>query len=394
MAHRLLPTLSELPTAMECVGSCVLPRSWEPAGDRAARGQAIHAFVGDAAQDGAQEALDAVPPEHQDFAETVLEKLERLQMPGARYEVAVKYAVDTGLAWELGVNLQRNYGPRGPRDIVGALDIAAVNVAQRHVAVADFKTGWTARNHVAPATRNYQVRVGAMALARAHGADSATVAVLRISDTGFVDDTDVADMDEGDFLLLEDELRFFADRVDAAADQVARGEAPETRPGPWCQYCKAYARCPEKERLMHLAVTSADDLLTKQVQLLMTPETAPRAYELWRAVDVLAGKLGAEIHRYANAQPIMLRDGRLFGPHPVEAKVLDPHITLKVVEEELGKEAALEAMSFKASMAGLERAAKAAKRKVAPTVRELTAKISAAGGLAVVEKTRLEEHKP
>lgn len=392
MSHPLLPTLSELPTGMECVGSVVLPRGWEPVGERADRGTAIHDVVGDAAQDGAEAALQEVPEKFRDFAETVLEKLEHLQMPGARYELAVRYDVDTGAGVELGVNLQRNYGPRGPRDVVGALDIAAVNGT--HVAVADFKTGWTARNHVPPATRNAQVRVGALALARAVGASSATVAVLRISDSGFVDDTDVADMDSGDFLLLEEELRDWADRVDAARTAVATGVAPETRPGPWCQYCEAYADCPEKQKLMTMAVRSADQVLETQQRLLTTPETAARGYELWRAVDVLAGKLGAEVHRYANSQPIPLRDGRVFGPHRVTSKSYDPHVTFRVTREVLGDDAALEAVTMKTSHAALERAAKAAKRSVAPTVREIVARISAAGGLTVGEKTKLEEHKP
>lgn len=307
----ILPSGSELPRALRCPGSCVLPQVRQEPGEPAANGNAVHAFLEDIHNGMTPEdAITRVPTEHQAACRAIqLDQLpsRMLELTACHAEITLAYNVDTGKTRYLGSGLRRDYSKADRTcEIVLTLDLCAVDKGDG-LWVWDWKTGWGAEK-VEPATSNPQLWAGGLAWARARDRSSVTVGPVRITEHGFVDGTDTHAMDALDLDAFEAQLRAMTARVRALEERMHTTErVPDVHEGHWCSGCPAFLACPAKRALLFKALNSPDSLR------LASGGTREAAHQIWRDLVVLAEQAEKEVKEDVRAHGmIALGNGLVF----------------------------------------------------------------------------------
>jgi len=321
---------SQLDRIARCRESDNLPQHRSEDTRDSARGTSLHWFAENARKLGREAALEELPDEHRAAAEGLSEFALRGDVSR---EIAFAWSPATRKAHRIGQGIGRRYEEAGalPTDVVGTFDMVGVEDGATAY-VADLKTGW---GWIPPAEFNWQIRFGAMCVARAHGLDAAKVQIVRDTSDGrpFIQ-THVMDG-----FALDD---FEEELYQLVTDQ----EHHETRAGPWCKYCNAWGACPGKGRIASLlAKPPADEPKA------LTPDNFP---DVWRkakqAEEVLTQVKGVlrEYVRTFGAVPI--GDGKVVAEVVVPKEAVVPDLAVEIVRDVYGPEFADAATETKVSI--------------------------------------------
>lgn len=384
MSHRLLPTISEWPRVMKCVGSAVLPVSPVEGGEDAQRGDAIHAFLAAIPKIGRDAALAKVPTEWREDCSQI--DTAGLPISGAIPELAIGLHMGTTSSREIGRDLAREYGPREPLEIVGTID--GVWASAHAGSLWDYKTGHSEQD---PAAEHWQLLVAAVILWRLWGVEAWDVSIIQINPDGS-NTPDHARLDLLDLVAAEQQLKDRVAEIVRRRAEYAAGVMPPTVAGKHCRYCPAWPSCPQKLAIARRVLRDPASFEPPALSTL-TPEQLTEWKQLYDGAKEVIGRIGAEIASFAAFNDIPIGDGRVYGSHEVKRLDVDGEVAFRVVHDRFGVEAAAAAVTMKGTQAGLIRAAKVAKVPVvAAAVRELLAEIKTRGGVAMKTQTRIEEH--
>jgi len=366
-----------------CPASAALPQVRSDS-EPARKGTAVHLYLACLASGRSrEEALDEVPAEYR----AACGAIDVSRLPTLEYapEVAFAYDYATGNARELGRGLDRGYPDLGPTEIPMTLD--SVGVGGSQVVVFDVKTG---RGRVTPAARNGQIRLGALAAARAYGASRATVGLVYVRE-GEAPWSDVADLDEMDLDAAAIEARDVMRRVGEAAEVVTAGGTPTLTTGDHCRYCPARTACPARVALLRACVQTPEEIRARVFAGLEQGERA-QAYRLARQIEVLGRELLDALRTSAADEPIDLGDGLAYGLCKGRDEIADAGKCRTLLLEGYGDAAANAAVTveYHTTKGDIEDALKAAGEKPAAR-RAFVEKLRAAG--AVKAGWMIKEHK-
>jgi hypothetical protein len=304
-------TFSGVERVMACAPAAVLPHSREVR-EPALRGNAIHDFLFNLNSNARDKALLLVPDKYREACESI--DLEKLPPPGSGAgEVAFAYDTRADTARELGRGLNRNYGQLSPWEIAGTVDW--VGVSGSMVVVVDFKSGF---GEVTAAPRNAQLRIGALASARAYGCTSARVAIAKVRDN-FVW-WDWAEFDALDLDAIAAEVRAMTEAVDIENKRVAGGQSPNTVQGLHCRYCPAFTACPAK---MNLVLAVVHDAQRGAELPTLSEANFPAVLDRLEAAEAALKRVRETVEEYATATPVMLPNGDIYGPVETPRETID-----------------------------------------------------------------------
>lgn len=374
------PSASGLQTPMTCPGAHSLTQVGfaHGAGDE---GHDLHALLsaalderkrGDAAQAAAR-----VTEEQRDWLDAVLECVgDRLD--NAAQEVAYSYDPRTGTALLHGAHLGRNYPEKlSVAEIQGTADYIAPFSDGSGWLVVDLKTGLA---EMPTASRLWQLRVLALAVADWHGAARVTTAVLHAPRDGRRPWWEWGPTyDALELVALRSELLRGVERILYAQQQVARGETPRLVQGPHCGQCPAWRACPAQTSLVHQWAGRPEEA-KRDLEQLLDVETAGLAWARVQAAKAVFAEVERQLYAFASVQPVPLSDGRVLGKHRSRGRdVVDAERAWTWLVERYGVDVAREAMTLKTSKTAIRdavgaRAPRGHKRAVGDAaVRELEA---------------------
>ena len=321
-------TFSGMERAEICSASPVLPHSRRETKDAQA-GTAKHSFHENVGTIGRERALALVPAEHRKACEQIdLDALPASHPDRWSFEVAFAYNVDTGEARELGRGLNRKYHsvahPPSEREVCGTLDV--VGVTEDAVVYPDLKSGFGA--DVAPARENWQLRIGALAAARAYGKHRAHVAIIHLRDGEPY--WERAELSELDLDATEHAIRRVVARVERARETYESGKTPDTTLGEHCKFCPALTSCPGQ---MGLVAAALGKQLGPEV---LNEETAPLLLARLEAIEFATKAMWATLEDYASVRPIDLGDGWFYGKTQKPRTSIDAELAPKVLADVLG----------------------------------------------------------
>lgn len=394
-----MPSMSALPRAMQCGASVVGVQFLDEAGDDAARGAAIHAYLADVEVVGETAALDAVEEEWRDDCAAIpLDELRHLLPGRAVVEPAIAYDVMSGRTRFLGSDVGRDYeseanGPLGAYEIAGAADRAGVADGKRLV-IVEYKTG---RGYVPRARDNWQLRTQAVALAQLWRCESVDAAILyvRPHERPYLDRVSWVRADLDGFAAR---LRRAVQDWIALRAWVAAGNVPTTSRGSWCRYCPVRETCPAQLSLLASLLTQLGRARTLQDVIALLRSGDASAHELTTAVEQLARDLRARVRESAASWPIQLPNGREYGPTPSAERVVGHELVYTTLAEHYGDEVAAAAVTeerrakaTKSSIrAALATVAKERGTSLAEVEREANGLLRSVGALRTVET--IKEH--
>lgn len=369
-------TFSKLPLLEACAPAGVLPWT-ESESEAARRGTVLHDFLYNVRALGRDAALERVPADMREAAADW--DLDGLPTDAKAFagEVAFAIDLDAGTARELGRNIGRDYAAAGaqPHEVVGAADALSL-VGSTAVRADELKTGW---RYVPPPKRNLQVRAQLAAAALAYGRDDGIGVVhhRREDNSGW---TERAIFDTFDHAETLDRIRQVRARVEGSRSEVMR-----FREGEWCATCPAISSCPAKMALVRQLVENESDQVVEAFRATLAPETAGEAFQKLEAIEALVDRLKKVLREYAAQTPIPLGDGRFYGMTSSKRDSLDGRTVWLLVEEEMGREAAWDAVELKGTKAALERLVKKAiagtGKKVSHEMKRLLAELERRDGI-------------
>ncbi|WP_438029112.1 hypothetical protein [Sorangium sp. So ce233] len=203
--------------------------------------------------------------------------------------------------------------------------------------VADWKFG--SEEHVPPARRNLQVRLGAMLFARWTSARRVVPMIVYPGpDAGEVDlETDGAGravaLTEPDLAALESYGRALVARGLEQRRRLAEGQPLDLVTGAHCLYCPARSACPAHIAEVRALATGALDVTPGRP---LTREEATRLAGLLAPADAVLRRAREALKAYADEHgPIELPDGRVWGPVDVARDELDAGLTLPALTSAL-----------------------------------------------------------
>lgn len=337
-------TYSGFERAKACIPSVLLPHVGSIRADSTA-GTVKHRFLERVPAVGRDAALAEVPEEFREACAVIdLSPLPASKPGQYAPEVAFAYDLATDTARELGRGIDRKYREAGLRDgeIPGTLD--SVGIDDDTVLVLDFKSGWG--GHVQRAAENDQLRIGALAAARAYGKSRARVAIAHIPDDG---DPwlDWAELDEMDLEAVAAEVRGLVARAAEEADRMGLAETPRTVEGEHCRWCPAFPHCPAKMTLVRQLATESPEPFNVPE---LTAETAPKMVERLLAAEEVLERVRSTLETYARQQPVRLANGKVFGPVALPRESIDPAKGSVVLTERFGADVAIAACETETSM--------------------------------------------
>jgi hypothetical protein len=215
--------------------------------------------------------------------------------------------------------------------------------------VIDYKTGY---RYLGPAAESHQLRMLALAAARAYDADAVTVGYCFLREDGSYSFS-WADFDAFDLAEIADELRDLVERLERKSGSTSL----VVHQGDWCDFCPAFESCPAKIRLAR-AIGSGDAMVQlsdfeRQVEAMTSGELA-RAYEMLEQFDDVANRVRKALKQRAAMRPIDLDDGRRLGAVPWPFTCVKADIAYATVRELHGEEAAERACPRKATLGALK----------------------------------------
>lgn len=390
-----LPSGSELERIMTCLGPAVLEQTGST-GEPAIVGTIKHGFLEDAANLGRDAALARVDDARLRAVCAAID-LERLPVDPTKYAAEVAFAWDavSGVGRPLGTGLTRQERDALVRSTEYRLTIDIVALlGEDSVYVGDWKTG---QGHVPAAKVNWQLRLGALAVARAYGRTRARVEIIRLKEDGDAY-RDTAELGAFDLADIELELQARAQLIFAAREAFAlSGSTPPLVLGPQCRHCPSISACPpHRDMIVALIVRPEQTVATIAAKL--TPEHELEAYEQVAALRAHLEQLEGRLESYAAGNPIRLRDGRVYGAVQVSRESLDGNKLWDLLEQTHGRETAREAVELRATKAQLERVltpiAKQTGLKKTHLVRDTLDRLRAVGGVYTKYDESVRIHKP
>lgn len=344
------PTGSSLDRVEICNASAALPQIFSvDESEHRDRGTAIHLFLSRTSIVGRDAALAEVDEQWRDVcADVQIARLAPQLAMSSEIAVAYDWQADTGRVLQLAG--PRRYEVDVTREVPATLDVVGADMSNGEtvVYVGDYKGpyGWL------PAPeRSLQLGVGALAVARAFGADAAVVEYIRIRGDGttrkFSARLDVFALD-----AIADRVRMLMTEVDTMRGRLELGEigAPNVTEGPHCRYCPARQHCPAKTALVRHVLGDPQPV---PYMIPLTPESALRAYQLLAPARAALAQVEGALYAYAKLTPIPVGiddDGseRWFGElRRPGSEVLDGAIAHAVLAEKYDGEAANKAVTMK-----------------------------------------------
>jgi len=212
-------------------------------------------------------------------------------------EVAYAYNPKTDTARMLDVK-QRAYKVE-PGEIAGTVDAVMLDVG--HATIVDWKTGDDFQRMTADAKDNWQLKLYALAVSRAHRVNTVRVAIVRISDEVRVTD----------YTLDELELDAVAAEV---AEMIGKVPGSQPTPGHHCVRCKAVSICPTTERATEALVATVEKLpevTGPSVELVINRDNATALLARLRQVQAACETIENALKVYAtNNDGITLASGK------------------------------------------------------------------------------------
>jgi hypothetical protein len=311
------------------------------------------------------------------------DELER-RWPGYTWQAEVKvfYDLVNDVGGIVGYGNDRGYEDRGPFVVFGTADIIGRSPDGTAVVVVDRK-GY---NEQTPAYRNPQVSILALAVTRAYGLRSADVAIWPRAAA-----LDVAELGAMDLDAFAAEAKGALVEVMRAKETHKNGGPLKFNEGRHCQYCPAFAACPQKQAL---ALTLKGEPALRLS--LENDKDAADAYEFARRVRELLKRLDAAVYARAAQRPIPLADGRMLGQVSKQGnEKLDGDAVWSVVAERHGRDIADTAVIRTATKSRLKEALSfAGVASAAKAEREILDAVRARGGASRKETTAIEVYEP
>lgn len=208
-------------------------------------------------------------------------------------EVAYAYDVARDSARRIGVSMNRAYEVGGG-EIAGTIDALVIEDEYAHV--VDWKTGSAFGAGPADAQNNWQLRLYALMVARAHGLDTIHTHIVRITDRGVSQTSATLDTLELDAVAAE------------VAQLVRSIPSSEPRPGGHCTRCRAVAVCPTTDSAIAVVAPAEPRELT-----ISSPEQASALLVRLRQVQAACEQMEAALKLYAanrNEEGIPLPSGK------------------------------------------------------------------------------------
>ena len=268
----------------------------------------------------------------------------------------------------------------------GTADVASRRQQDRSVYVLDWKTG---RGAVPAAHVNPQLGMLALALARVHGVDRATVALGIIDERGHVA-WDVAALDGWALDGWEERLKRLA--------TLLADDPGDPRPGAQCRNCRCFDFCPATTALVRQLAAAPGDVAAA-FGAMLTVESAAVAYGKLKQIDALTKALHTALMDYARERPITLPNGYVYGLCESSLEHLDGDVTHRVLAALHGIEIADAACQVKRTVtkAALRDALRPHAHDghtIAALEREAIHAVREAGGATTKRSTTVKEHKP
>lgn len=208
-------------------------------------------------------------------------------------EVAYAYNPVTDSARRIGVSMNRAYEVSG-HEIAGTLDALVLEDEYAHV--VDWKTGSAFGAGPADAQDNWQLRLYALMVARAHGIDTVHTHIVRITEQGVRQTSATLDALELDAVAAE------------VATLVKSIPSSQPRPGGHCTRCRAVAVCPTTDSAIAVVAPAEPRALT-----IGSPEQASALLMRLRQVQAACEQMESALKLYAanrNEEGIPLPGGK------------------------------------------------------------------------------------
>jgi CRISPR/Cas system-associated exonuclease Cas4 (RecB family) len=198
-------------------------------------------------------------------------------------------------------------------EIAGTVD--AVMLDLDSAIVVDWKTGDDFQRLTADAKDNWQLKLYALAVSRAHKVDTVKVAIVRISDEVRVTE----------YTLDALELDAVAEDVQKMV-QAVRGSQPT--PGHHCIRCKAVAVCPTtsvaETAITEVAATLPEEVTGPAVELVINADNATSLLTRLRQVQAACESMEAALKVYAvNNDGITLPSGKRWRKVPQDRESIN-----------------------------------------------------------------------
>jgi len=374
-------TGSKAHRAWKCPASVVLPQceddDQEERSDPARRrGKAIHRYLERVREIGHDDALSEATVEHMGHDEAFLTLINALDLDALPVflstEVAFRYNWRTGLAIELGRNLDRAYdstehGPPGPDHIDLTIDIDGIEDRPdgRRGLASDYKSGHT--KYPAP-DRFAQTMLAAQCVRVVYGCVDVVVELIHIHDDGTHHSVRRI-VDEWDLDAFVADFRASRELIDHWEAEYRAGRPLGLHEGPHCNYCPARKQCPAKVALvksipaelvaMGVESHSFDDqngTPTTELQVRPGALTVRNAADAWMMVERIEGVLGEikkQLCGIAWNESIPLPDGRVLGRQETERRKLIGPKAASVLAELYGQQEAMRALTITTSISAV-----------------------------------------
>lgn len=357
----------------ECAASAALPQVSQTT-PRNTFGRVVHSFLESVATAGRDAAIEQAPAEHRNVLERMPLELYPTHLTA---EVAAAYDVMADHGRILATGRGRAYAGVADTEVCGTADVAGRDGGL--VVVVDYKPRWMPLP--APGLSG-QLRLLALALARAQGVLEARVAWCRYTDDEpRWEHAELSPLDLDDFAEEVREVWLAVVRARAA---VAAGKEPDVHTGLWCKYCPALPACPAHRGLvLELARGRALDLRHES----LTPESAGAAWARLQDAKRALGHIESALRSYAEQSPIVLPNGQRLGyvDEPGREAITDGDGAWLLLASLVGRDGADAAVSRSTSKKAMRDAlrplAKQQGRPLAHLERELHEELRASGAM-------------
>lgn len=418
-----LPTGSELQRVQVCIGSAALPRVNEIS-EYGSYGTKAHKFLEELLKAGGPDKLGEVlagvtnPQEREMFGALVLDGLP-LDPAGYLAEVAFAWWSLNDTARELGRGIERDYRKALPGEMVLTVDLVS-ELGDDAVFVADYKFLF---GYVPPPRKNLQLKLGALAAARAYGRSRAVVEIIRPRE----DSKPYRERHEFDSFDLDDiaeELRALVAKVHHVRQPGAKLELVM---GPQCNYCQSNRYCPALTGMVSAlggAVENVGDitqLLTKKTSLSwelraetliasfdrsLNPTTAATAHLRLKAAEYVLERMREALKTYSLHNKVILPDGRVYGPRPKNVDNINGRKAWEMLAQRFGEETAWALSELKVTKKNLQKQTKVVQKErkekgeKGPSVtlngimEEFRRDLLRRDGLQVISMKEVREHSP
>ncbi len=380
---------SGLERFVHCLGSSVLPRAHDASSSEwATRGQELHAYLQRISEGAtAEESLELVDDRFRDAAAAIdVDALRDVLGLTAEMTFAYNPAFDT--ARVLGVSLERDYVAAGltEDEFPVTIDIVGIDSPTSPVrgTVVDYKTGFA---KITPAERNWQMKGGALCLARVFDLDYVDVQLIHLRED-LPAKRDRASFTAADIAVAAAQARYRWDQVLRARDDYERTKIdPEVTKGTWCRHCPSYHACGAQMGLVRAAVERDNyEVYTREGGL--AHDQVAVAYRFLQDIDEPRKRLKAAIYAAAKERPVLLEtlpDGTevWLGVTEVTGNLkLDAKKAREIVREMLDEKAVDEISLYSVSQDRIEAACKARvpRGKGAEKMRAVMAELKRRGG--------------